>query len=153
MSTVRNCFYTSGTKMSWMLPGNDQGTLRSKYSSPDLITSNNVRPTSGIEFVSSRHFPDDVQGDILINNNIGFLGAKQHKVIDQDLYTTEYRHDLFVSKDLNFRPTDLEFAPDGSLYVVDWQNALIGHMQHNAGILTEIINMEEFTELLILLVP
>ena len=33
---------------------------------------------------------------------------------------------------MNFRPTDLEFAPDGSLYVVDWQNALIGHMQHNA---------------------
>jgi mono/diheme cytochrome c family protein len=27
---------------------------------------------------------------------------------------------------------DLEFAPDGSLYVVDWQNKLIGHMQHSA---------------------
>ncbi len=27
---------------------------------------------------------------------------------------------------------DLEFAPDGSLYVVDWHNILIGHMQHNA---------------------
>ncbi|MCK5920992.1 MAG: c-type cytochrome, partial [Methylococcales bacterium] len=25
-----------------------------------------------------------------------------------------------------------EFAPDGSLYVVDWHNALIGHMQHSA---------------------
>ena len=62
----------------------DQGTLRSKYSSPRFDHLNNVRPTSGIEFVSSSHFPDDVQGDILINNNIGFLGAKQHKVIDQD---------------------------------------------------------------------
>jgi mono/diheme cytochrome c family protein len=27
---------------------------------------------------------------------------------------------------------DLEFAPDGSLYVVDWHNTLVGHMQHNA---------------------
>jgi mono/diheme cytochrome c family protein len=36
------------------------------------------------------------------------------------------------SSDGNFRPADLEFAPDGSLYVVDWQNVLIGHMQHNA---------------------
>ena len=27
---------------------------------------------------------------------------------------------------------DLEFAPDGSLYVIDWHNILIGHMQHNA---------------------
>jgi mono/diheme cytochrome c family protein len=47
-------------------------------------------------------------------------------------FTTKYRQNLFVSKDLNFRPTDLEFAPDGSLYVVDWHNALIGHMQHSA---------------------
>jgi len=125
--------HTSGTKMSWMLPGMVKARYGANMQAPDLITSNNVRPTSGIEFVSSRHFPDEVQGDVLINNNIGFLGAKQHKVIDQDPgYTTEYRHDLFVSKDLNFRPTDLEFAPDGSLYVVDWQNALIGHMQHNA---------------------
>ena len=125
--------HTSGTKMSWMLPGMVKARYGANISAPDLITSNKVRPTSGIEFVSSRHFPEDVQGDVLINNNIGFLGAKQHKVIDQEPgYTTEYRHDLFVSKDLNFRPTDLEFAPDGSLYVVDWQNALIGHMQHNA---------------------
>jgi mono/diheme cytochrome c family protein len=125
--------HTSGTKMSWMLPGMVKARYGANMQAPDLITSNQVRPTSGIEFVSSRHFPDEVQGDILINNNIGFLGAKQHKVIDQDPgFTTEYRHDLFVSRDLNFRPTDLEFAPDGSLYVVDWQNALIGHMQHNA---------------------
>ncbi|MDG1324715.1 MAG: c-type cytochrome [Opitutales bacterium] len=125
--------HTSGTKMSWMLPGMVKARYGANIKAPDLITSNNVRPTSGIEFVSSRHFPDEVQGDVLINNNIGFLGAKQHKIIDQDPgFTTEYRHDLFVSRDLNFRPTDLEFAPDGSLYVVDWQNALIGHMQHNA---------------------
>jgi mono/diheme cytochrome c family protein len=125
--------HTSGTKMSWMLPGMVKARYGANMQAPDLITSNQVRPTSGIEFVSSRHFPDEVQGDILINNNIGFLGAKQHKIIDQDPgFTTEYRHDLFVSRDLNFRPTDLEFAPDGSLYVVDWQNALIGHMQHNA---------------------
>jgi mono/diheme cytochrome c family protein len=26
----------------------------------------------------------------------------------------------------------MEFAPDGSLYLADWHNALIGHMQHSA---------------------
>ena len=26
----------------------------------------------------------------------------------------------------------MEFAPDGSLYFIDWHNILIGHMQHNA---------------------
>lgn len=125
--------HTSGTSMSWMLPGTVKARYGANFSAPDLITSNKVRPTSGIEFVSSRHFPDEVQGDLLINNNIGFLGAKQHRVKEDGTgFTTEFVQDLFVSKDLNFRPVDLEFAPDGSLYVVDWQNALIGHMQHSA---------------------
>ena len=47
-------------------------------------------------------------------------------------YTGELRYDLLRSDDANFRPVDLEFAPDGSLYIVDWHNALIGHMQHSA---------------------
>jgi mono/diheme cytochrome c family protein len=46
-------------------------------------------------------------------------------------YVSKHRQDLLVSKDRNFRPVDMEFAPDGSLYVVDWHNVLIGHMQHN----------------------
>ena len=92
-----------------------------------------VRPTSGLEFVSSRHFPDNVQGDLLINNTIGFLGMKQHKLVDNGTgYTCEHRQDLIVGSDTNFRPVDMEFAPDGSLYFVDWHNVLIGHMQHNA---------------------
>ncbi|MDB4334302.1 plastocyanin/azurin family copper-binding protein, partial [Akkermansiaceae bacterium] len=125
--------HTSGTSMSWMLPGTVKARYGANMKARDLLTGNKVRPTSGIEFVSSRHFPDEVQGDVIINNNIGYLGAKQHKVIEQDTgFTTEYVQDLFVSEDLNFRPVDLEFAPDGSLYVADWQNALIGHMQHNA---------------------
>ena len=125
--------HTSGTKLSWMLPGTVKAVYGVNLEAPDLITSQSVRPTSGIEFVSSRHFPDEVQGDVVLNNAIGFLGAKQHQVVEDGTgFTLKYRHDLFVSEDLNFRPVDLEFAPDGSLYVVDWHNALIGHMQHNA---------------------
>ena len=125
--------HTSGTSFSWMLPGMVKARYGANLKAPSILKSNQVRPTSGVEFVSSRHFPDEVQGDVLINNNIGFLGTKQHKMIDQDPgFSTQFRQDLIVSKDLNFRPTDLEFAPDGSLYIVDWQNALIGHMQHSA---------------------
>ena len=125
--------HTSGTSFSWMLPGTVKARYGANFRAPDIITSNKVRPTSGVEFVSSRHFPDEVQGNVLINNNIGYLGAKQHKMVEKETgFSTEYVHDLFVSKDLNFRPVDLEFAPDGSLYVADWQNTLIGHMQHNA---------------------
>jgi hypothetical protein len=38
---------------------------------------------------------------------------------------------LLKSSDPNFRPVDVKFGPDGALYVCDWQNALIGHMQHH----------------------
>jgi mono/diheme cytochrome c family protein/glucose/arabinose dehydrogenase len=101
---------------------------------PTMIErSQRVRPTSGLEFVSSRHFPDEVQGDVLLHNTIGFLGTKQHQVVDDGAgFTTKHRHDLLKSSDGNFRPVDLEFAPDGSLYLVDWHNVLIGHMQHSA---------------------
>ncbi len=126
--------HTSGTSVNWMAPGTVKSTYgQGMVASKNLITSNAVRPTSGIEFISSRHFPDEVQGDLLLCNNIGFLGIKQHKIEEDGTgYKTSYRQDLLKSSEGNFRPVDLEFAPDGSLYVIDWSNVLIGHMQHNA---------------------
>ncbi|MCU0795950.1 MAG: GDSL-type esterase/lipase family protein [Akkermansiaceae bacterium] len=127
--------HTSGPAIGWMLPGSVKAPHGAKTpTGPDLAPQGNaVRPTSGMEFVSSLHFPEEVQGDMLLGNNIGFLGIKQHKIVDDGTgYKTEFRQNLLQSSDGNFRPVDLEFAPDGSLYVVDWQNMLIGHMQHNA---------------------
>ncbi|MGB6152736.1 MAG: PVC-type heme-binding CxxCH protein [Pricia sp.] len=129
--------HTSGPDVTWMMPG----TILPRYGQASPLPMNiieeshRVRPTSGLEFVSSRHFPDAVQGDLLINNTIGFLGTKQHEMIDQPQstgYASKHRTDLISSTDTNFRPVDMEFAPDGSLYFVDWHNVLIGHMQHNA---------------------
>ena len=126
---------TSGPNLNWMLPGSVLPRYgNSNYKGPNLIEQQQmVRPTSGLEFVSSRHFPEEVQGDVLLNNTIGFLGTKQHRMVEDSVgFHTEYRQDLVSSTDRNFRPVDLEFAPDGSLYIVDWHNILIGHMQHNA---------------------
>ncbi|SEM18761.1 putative membrane-bound dehydrogenase domain-containing protein [Maribacter orientalis] len=127
--------HTSGPKVNWMMPS----SLKSIYgiSSPlteELIEeAHRVRPTSGMEFISSRHFPDEVQGDMLLANSIGFLGLKQHQMMEDGTgYTSKHRQDLITSNDPNFRPVEMEFAPDGSLYIVDWHNVLIGHMQHNA---------------------
>ncbi|MFC5051201.1 PVC-type heme-binding CxxCH protein [Rubritalea spongiae] len=125
--------YSSSPAVGWM----NYTSIKPKYGrsmkQSDILTSDKVRPTSGLEIVSSRHFPDEVQGDILINNNIGYLGIKQHKLLEDGTgYKAEHRQDLLVSDDKNFRPVDLEFAPDGSLYLIDWSNILIGHMQHSA---------------------
>ena len=126
---------TSGPDMRWMMPGSTKNRYgQTGHKSFTLIEEKHlVRPTSGLEFVSSRHFPDNVQGDFLINNTIGFLGMKQHQLTDDGTgYKSKHRQDLIVGLDRNFRPVDMEFAPDGSLFVIDWHNILIGHMQHNA---------------------
>lgn len=126
---------TSSPDVRWMLPGSVLPRYgEATHKSVQLVEDKHrVRPTSGLEFVSSRHFPDDIQGDFLINNTIGFLGTKEHTLTDEGTgYKSHHRQDLVVSEDRNFRPVDMEFAPDGSLYVIDWHNILIGHMQHNA---------------------
>jgi putative membrane-bound dehydrogenase-like protein len=113
-----------------------------------------VRPVTACEVVSSAHFPESMQGDFLICNVIGFLGIKHYDLernpetgtvwgepAGDDLVVTTINADgsktedksrgLMMSGDKNFRPSDAIFAPDGSLYISDWHNAIIGHMQHN----------------------
>ena len=126
---------TSGPDVRWMMPGSVKPRYGvATHKSYNLIEdAHRVRPTSGLEFVSSRHFPDEAQGALLINNTIGFLGTKMHTWEDDGTgYFSEHQLDLVVGEDRNFRPVDMEFAPDGSLYLIDWHNVLIGHMQHNA---------------------
>ncbi|MEM0896684.1 MAG: PVC-type heme-binding CxxCH protein, partial [Verrucomicrobiota bacterium] len=99
----------------------------------DQYVPKRSRPTSGSEFVYSRHFPNEHQGAYMICNSIGFLGISMGMPEEDGAgFKGELIADLISSNDPNFRPVDLEFAPDGSLYFVDWHNALIGHMQHNA---------------------
>ncbi len=92
------------------------------------------RPTSGSEIIYSRHFPEDVQGSYLSNNVIGFHGTFWDRLnFDGSAhsgYTSERMpQDLIQSSDSNFRPVGCELAPDGTLYIIDWCNPLIGHMQ------------------------
>ncbi len=90
------------------------------------------RPTSGCELVSSRNFPDETQGDFLLNNVIGFQGVLRYRVKDDGSgFHADPVEPLLRSTDPNYRPVDIEFGPDGALYLVDWFNPLVGHMQHS----------------------
>jgi len=48
-----------------------------------------------------------------------------------DIWGVDQEDLLLSPEDRNFRPTDFEIGSDGAMYVSDWQNIIIGHMQHN----------------------
>jgi glucose/arabinose dehydrogenase len=103
-----------------------------KHARPPQVYQQRTRPCPGMEFLSSRHFPEENQGNLLVGNVIGFQGILQYKIRDDDssLAGSEVEP-LLSSTDPNFRPTDIEVGPDGAIYFLDWQNPIIGHMQHN----------------------
>ncbi|MEM9079924.1 MAG: PVC-type heme-binding CxxCH protein [Verrucomicrobiota bacterium] len=124
----------SGGRHHWMLGYSVKMPHAAEI--PDVSKYNfdhHARPSSGSEFISSRHFPDKDQGDYIYANTIAFRGIKQLKPVeDGPEIKAGWHQNLIESSDGNFRPCDLEIAPDGSLYFIDWHNTLIGHMQHSA---------------------
>ncbi len=86
----------------------------------------------GIEFISGRHWPDDWQGDMVLN---AFKNKVVHRYRFSDdgsgFTAKELAPPLIVSKEENFRPVDVKMGPDGAIYIADWYNPIIGHMQYN----------------------
>ena len=103
-----------------------------KHAGPPSVYNQRTRPCPGVEFLTSRHFPEEFQGNFLVPNVIGFQGILRYKIDDKDssLAGTELEP-ILSSRDPNFRPSDIEVGPDGAIYFLDWQNPIIGHMQHN----------------------
>ncbi len=103
-----------------------------KHPHPPQVYEQRTRPCPGVEILSSRAFPPEDQGNLLVANVIGFQGILQYKPEEKgaSLGATEVEPILY-SSDLNFRPVDVKIGPDGAIYFLDWQNPIIGHMQHN----------------------
>jgi len=96
------------------------------------LLDHTVRPVPGNQVLSSSHFPEQYRDNFLIYNVIGFLGIKRYDMdIKNGMVWGKDAGDLIYSDDPNFRPTHGVLGNDGALYISDWHNAIIGHMQHN----------------------
>ncbi|MBI1177515.1 dehydrogenase [bacterium] len=90
------------------------------------------RPCPGTGWLSSRHFPDELQGTFMNCNVIGFQGIYLVKVTDDGSgIKGETIEPLVSSTNYNFRPSNVDIGPDGAIYFLDWEKPLIGHMQHH----------------------
>ena len=113
------------------------GHVISAFDYPDKVVRTSSfldrgRPMAGNIILSSRHFPDDVQGTHLNNQSIGFHGTRWDRIVDHGSgWRAEPLPDLLQSSDVNFRPMSSAIGPDGALYILDYSNPLIGHMQYS----------------------
>jgi glucose/arabinose dehydrogenase/azurin len=90
------------------------------------------RPCPGTGILTSRHFPEEFQGNFLNINVISFQGIYRVKVSeDGSGLKGETMENLISSTDPNFRPICISTGPDGALYFCDWHQTIIGHMQHH----------------------
>ena len=104
----------------------------SKHGHYDPYFKQHYRPCAGTGLISSPVFPDEMQGHLMDCNVIGFQGIGQYKFSDQGsgFVGTEVEP-IIKSDDPNFRPVSAKIGPDGAIYVLDWQNPIIGHLQHH----------------------
>lgn len=85
---------------------------------------------SGLEFSEdgSSGFPSEWDDVALLANPITSTINAVRIVRNADgTVTAEHLPDLLQSRDDWFRPVNLEFGPDGCLYIADWYNKIISH--------------------------
>lgn len=103
-----------------------------KHRGAPPIYDRRTRPCSATAILSSSHFPEAVRDNLLVCNVIGEQGVLQYELHEDGAGIKGVETEpLLMSTDPNFRPVDLEVGEDGAVYVLDWQNPLIGHLQHN----------------------
>jgi putative heme-binding domain-containing protein len=103
-----------------------------RHAHPPQVYRPRTRPCPGAEILSSRHFPEANQGNLLVANVIGFQGILQYKLEDRGAGIVGREVEPIVSSsDPKFRPADIRIGPDGAIYFTDWHNPIIGHLQHH----------------------
>lgn len=106
----------------------DQG----KHANMNQFWNRPSRPCPHTNFLSSRAWPEEFNGNFLNCNVISIQGIFRAKVTEEGSgLKGETLEHLVTSDDPNFRPIAVSTGPEGAVYFLDWSNAIIGHMQHH----------------------
>jgi len=125
-------FITNGTGGDTYQVTPDHGGSRAKFDKRRLFDQS-VRPVAGNMVVSSTHLPEEFQDNFLIFNTIGFQGVRRFRLEREENGHVNARlvENLIDSDESNFRPTDGAINSRGELFISDWHQPTVGHMQFN----------------------
>lgn len=109
-----------------------------KHMRMDDFPISSQRVLDGTEIMSSRAFPESVQGNYLQTALVNFVGVKSYEISKKGsgIIAHEVEPILKLSEEFNtpypyFTPVDAEIGPDGALYLLDFANPMIGHTTHS----------------------
>jgi putative heme-binding domain-containing protein len=97
---------------------------------PEMIThSHGSTGICGVVIYEADNFPAEYRGTAFIGNPV--TGRINHDRLAQhgSSYQAVEQPDFLWCEDPWFRPVDIKLAPDGSLYIADFYNCIIGHYE------------------------
>lgn len=84
---------------------------------------------AGLVYFDAETFPEEYRRCLYLGNPI--LGRIHRDALTGEGFTrfADRKPDFIESSDRWFRPVDLELGPDGALYIADWYNSIISHVE------------------------
>jgi putative heme-binding domain-containing protein len=112
----------------YSVPGLTRGSLGLSASAMQLFVSRDVK-TVGFDMVGTRHFPEELQGAVVIGGVYNNSLQIHSLVRDGSGFKTTQLPNIINTKNPAFRPCDIRMGPDGAIYFADWYNVIVGHYQ------------------------
>lgn len=84
---------------------------------------------AGIVYYAAEHFPPEYRDNLFIGNPVTGRINRDTLEAQGSTYKAIEQPDFLTCDDPWFRPVDIQLAPDGSLYVADFYNRIIGHYE------------------------
>lgn len=97
---------------------------------PSMINHNHGSTgIAGVVYYAADHFPPEYRDTVFIGNPV--TGIVNHDRLEAhgSSFNAIEQPDFITCDDPWFRPVDLKLAPDGSLYILDFYNKIIGHYE------------------------
>ena len=85
--------------------------------------------TVGFDLIHTRHFPDELQGSVVIGGVYDNTLQLHQFGLKDGAYWSRHDINIIQTKNKAFRPCDVRLGPDGAVYFADWYNLIVGHYQ------------------------